>query len=256
MQTNLLSLENQTVIVTGGSRGLGLGVVEALVARGAQVAVLARDARRLDELRERLGVRVIAGDAGDAALAERLVRELAPDVLVLNAGATPTMAPLHEQTWETFSTNWSQDVKSAFHWLQAALRTPLRRGSRVLVGSSGAAVGGSPLSGSYAGAKRMLWLMSNYAHGVAAGLDLGISFQALVPQQIVGATDLGRAAAEAYARRKGVTTEAFLAGFGVPLTPALYGSQVATILTDPQYQSAAALGLKGDGIRKLEERVA
>jgi hypothetical protein len=37
----------------------------------------------------------------------------------------------------------------------------LARGSRVLIASSGAAVGGSPMSGGYAGAKRMLWLMAS-----------------------------------------------------------------------------------------------
>jgi NAD(P)-dependent dehydrogenase (short-subunit alcohol dehydrogenase family) len=41
------SLKNQRAIVTGGSSGLGLGVVESLVSRGAKVMVVARDAQRL-----------------------------------------------------------------------------------------------------------------------------------------------------------------------------------------------------------------
>ena len=43
-------LKDQRVIVTGGSSGLGLGVVEALVARRANVMVVARDAQRLAEV--------------------------------------------------------------------------------------------------------------------------------------------------------------------------------------------------------------
>ena len=246
------TLKHQSVLIVGGSRGLGLGVVEALAARDANVTIIARDSARLTDLKVRLGVSVIAGDATDASLAESAIREVRPSVLVLNAGATPVMSPLHKQTWESFSRNWETDVKATFHWIQAALNVPVPRGSRVLMSSSGAAIAGSPLSGSYAGAKRTIWLMANYANGVASDLDLGIRFQALVVGQIVGSTELGRAAAEAYARKKGVTTEALLAGFGKPLDPRDYGDHIAVLLTNPQYESAPAFAIRGDsGIEAL-----
>ena len=240
------------VLIIGVSRGLGLGVVEALVARHA--TVMARDdSASLTGLRDRLGVSIIAGDATDPALAESVLRDVSPSVLVLNAGATPTMAPLHEQTWESFSKNWNADVKAAFHWLQAALRVPLEKGSRVLLSSSGAALEGSPLSGSYAGAKRMIWLMAGYANSVADGLGLDIRFQVLLVRQIVGATELGRTAAEAYARRKGVSTETFLAGFGKALGPRDYGEHVVTLLSEPRYESMTAFAIRGDtGIQPLD----
>jgi NAD(P)-dependent dehydrogenase (short-subunit alcohol dehydrogenase family) len=247
------TLDRQRVLVTGGSRGLGLGVVEALVAHGATVTVVARDPVRLAELNGRLGVSIIPGDATDPRLAETALRDAQPSVLVLNAGATPTMAPLHEQEWEGFSTAWNTDVQAAFHWIQAAFRLPLGRGSRVLLSSSGAAIGGSPLSGGYAGAKRMIWMMADYANGIAKDLDLGIRFHALLPRQIVGATELGRTAAEAYARRKGVSTESYLAGFGTPLSPQAFGEHVVTLLTDPRYENSTAFGVRGDtGIQPLD----
>jgi NADP-dependent 3-hydroxy acid dehydrogenase YdfG len=237
----------------GGSRGLGLGVVEALVARRADVTVIARDAARLGELKARLGVSVIAGDATDPALAGSTLRQLRPCVLVLNAGATPAMAPLHKQTWESFSSNWETDVRATFHWVQAALQIPLDRDSRVLISSSGAAIDGSPFSGGYAGAKRMNWLMAGYANGVANQLNLEIRFQALLVRQIVGATELGRAAAEAYARGKGVSTEAFLAGFGKSVGLRDYGEHVVTVLTDPKYAHATALAIRGEtGVEVFE----
>ena len=40
-----MSLKDKIVVVTGGSRGLGLGLVEALVDQGARVSVVARSAR-------------------------------------------------------------------------------------------------------------------------------------------------------------------------------------------------------------------
>jgi hypothetical protein len=249
----MYSLKDQRIIVTGGSSGLGLGLVDALVERQALVTVVARDAQRLAEVERRLGVTVAACDITDRSRAASLLAEIKPSVVVLNAGATPRMLPLHEQTWEAFSAIWNNDVKAGFHWIQEILRLPLPRGSRVLVGSSGAAIGGSPLSGGYAGAKRMLWLMAGYANGVSQELDLGIRFQTLVPTQIIGATPLGSAAAEAYARRKGITKEAFLAGFGKPMPPREFGEHVVSILTDPRYDAATAFGLKGDtGITPLE----
>jgi len=52
----------------------------------------------------------------------------------------------------------------------------------------------------------------------------------------------------------GVTTEAFLAGFGKPLSPRDYGDQVATLLTDPQYESSTAFGIRGEtGIQALDK---
>ena len=247
------SLAKQRVLVIGGSRGLGLGIVEALVARDAEVTVVARTAAHLFEAKSRLGVAILPGDGTDPDFAVAALRTVRPTVLVLNAGATPVMAPLHEQTWESFSAIWNSDVKGAFHWIQAALRLPLASGSRVLIGSSGAAVQGSPLSGGYAGAKRMLWLMAGYANGVADELGLGIRFQALLPLQIVGATQLGRTAAEAYARRKGASTESFLAGFGKPLSLRDYGEHVVSVLTDARYEGATALGIRGDtGVNALQ----
>jgi NAD(P)-dependent dehydrogenase (short-subunit alcohol dehydrogenase family) len=247
------TLQNQNVIVTGGSSGLGLGLVHALVERNARVTVVARDAAHLAELKRELDVDVEAGDIADRALAERLLRDLRPAVVVLNAGAAPKMAPIHEQTWEAFNAVWDSDVKAGLYWIQEAIRLPLPRGSRVLIGSSGAAVGGSPLSGGYAGAKRMLWFMAHYANGVAAELDLGIRFQVVVPLQIVGETKLGRHAAEGYARRRGITLEAFLAGFGKPMSPRQFGEHVVTILTDPMHQNTTAFGLRGDtGITSLD----
>jgi NAD(P)-dependent dehydrogenase (short-subunit alcohol dehydrogenase family) len=248
-----MTLNDKTVVVTGGSRGLGLGVVEALAAQGAAVTVVARDAAALEAVRGRLSVATIAADVTDANAAKRILAEVRPDILVLNAGATPPTGAIDQICWDDFTATWNTDVKAGHGWIQAALNQPLASGSRVLVSSSGAAVNGSPMSGGYAGAKRMLWLMTSYANGVAAQKGLGLRFQTIVPMQMVGGTGVGDAGARAYAGASGVTPEAVLARFGAPLSPKLFGEHVARILTDPQYEAALALGLKGDtGITQLE----
>ncbi len=252
-----MSLKDKNVVVTGGSRGLGLGLVEALVAHGAKVTVVARDSDALKSVRARLGVATISADVTDESAAGRILVEVHPDILVLNAGAKPRMGRLDQLSWADFTATWETDVKAGLYWLQAALNLPLKPGSHVLVGSSGAAIDGSPMSGGYAGAKRMLWIMANYANGVAKQKGLGIRFQAIVPLQIIGGTGVGDEASSAYAKAMGIEREPFLAKFGAPMPPRLFGDHVVSLLTDPQYATGVAFGLKGDtGITILEGEAA
>jgi NAD(P)-dependent dehydrogenase (short-subunit alcohol dehydrogenase family) len=248
-----MNLKDKKVVVTGGSRGLGLGLVEALIAHGASVTVVAREPDALASVRVRLGVATISADVTDETAARRILTEVHPDILVLNAGAKPPIGRLDQLSWADFSATWETDVKAGLYWLQAALKTPLKSGSRVLVGSSGAAVNGSPLSGGYAGAKRMLWMMAKYANGVSAQDNLGIRFQAIVPLQIVGDTGVGDAGANAYARAMGIERDEFLALFGPPMPPGEFGEKVVSVLQDPKYAEGVVFGLKGDtGITMLE----
>ena len=252
-----MSLKDKTIVVTGGSRGLGLGLVEALVDQGAKVTVVARDPAALAAVEQKLSVAVISADVTDEGAAKRILADVRPEVLVLNAGATPRMGRLDQLTWADFSAPWETDVKAGLYWIQAALNLPLAPSARVLVSSSGAAQQGSPLSGGYAGAKRMLWFMASYANGIAKQKELGIRFQAIVPQQIVGGTGVGDEASSAYARSMGLEREAFLARFGAPLPPRRFGDHVVALLEDPHYATSVAFGIKGDtGITVLEGEAA
>jgi NAD(P)-dependent dehydrogenase (short-subunit alcohol dehydrogenase family) len=248
-----MSLKDKNVVVTGGSRGLGLGLVEALVAQGARVTVVARDALTLASVGARLGVATVSADVTDETAAHRILAEVRPDILVLNAGAKPRMGRLDQLSWADFTAPWETDVRGGLYWLQAALKLPLKPGSRVLVGSSGAAVTGSPLSGGYAGAKRMLWIMARYANAISEQKELGIRFQAIVPQQMIGDTGVGDTGADAYARAAGLRREEFLARFGAPMPPREFGEKVVSVLEDPKYAEGFAFGLKGDtGVTMLE----
>ncbi|HWE64337.1 MAG TPA: SDR family NAD(P)-dependent oxidoreductase, partial [Chloroflexota bacterium] len=101
------TLHGKQVLVTGGSRGFGRGIVEAMLGAGAHVHTIARDASALATLRAELGdgVVVTAADAADPVIAGQLLDAVRPDVVVLNAGAAPLLRPLHQQTWESFSRN-------------------------------------------------------------------------------------------------------------------------------------------------------
>lgn len=251
-----MSLKDKNVVVTGGSRGLGLGLVEALVDQGARVTVVARQSDALEAVRTRLGVSTIAADVRDEAAAHRILAEIRPDILALNAGAKPPMGRLDQISWADFTAPWEHDVKAGLHWLQGALNLPLKPGSRVLVVSSGAAVEGSPMSGGYGGAKRMLWFMAMYANRVSEQRKLGICFQAILPRQMILDTGIGDTAAGAYARALDIEPEAFVARFGAPMPPRLFGENVVTVLDDPTHAEGFAFGLSGDAGVTMMERLA
>ena len=97
-----MSLKNKNIVVTGGSRGLGLGLVETLVAYDARVTVVARDADALESVRARLGVATISADVTDETAAHRILADVRPEILVLNAGATPRMGRLDQLSWADF----------------------------------------------------------------------------------------------------------------------------------------------------------
>lgn len=239
-----------TAVVTGAGRGFGRAIAAALVAAGTDVVGIARDRRQLNAVRDALGERFtpVAADATDEALARHLIREHRPGLLVLNAGAVPHMAPLQEQSWETFSRNWHTDTRHVFGWTRAALLEPLAPGSVVVAMSSGAALAGSPLSGGYASAKATVRYLRGYAAEEAERAGLDIRFVALLPQ-LTPATGVGSAGVAGYAARQGVDRDTFVQGMQPVLTPEQVAKAVLEVAGDPG--SAAEYRVGADGLRPV-----
>jgi NAD(P)-dependent dehydrogenase (short-subunit alcohol dehydrogenase family) len=102
-----LELGGRRVLVTGGSKGIGLACAKAFLAEGARVAIASRSESNLAAARVALGeVTTVAADLGDAAaaraMAERVEAELgAIDILVTSAGAARRTPPdeLNPAAW-------------------------------------------------------------------------------------------------------------------------------------------------------------
>ena len=244
-------LSDRTTIVVGASRGLGRGIATAFANAGAPVIAVARTGAALAELADSVAtIRPEVADAGDATVPGTLLDRYEPDTVIVVAGATPLIRPLHHHTWETFSVNWQTDVRIAFHWLREALLKPLRPGSRVVIVSSGAALFGSPLSGGYAGAKATQRFITAYAQDESNRAGLGITFTAVLPQ-ITPLTDLGRPAVRAYAARRGLSEEEYVRQNGEPLTPELAGSALVELVSAETASLAPAYLLNGAALQRL-----
>jgi NAD(P)-dependent dehydrogenase (short-subunit alcohol dehydrogenase family) len=253
LMKDMSSLRGKTAVVIGASSGVGRATARALIHEEVSVVAVARQEAGLARLRAELGepLRTVVADAADPLTAPRLLRELRPDLVVLTAGVRPRMAPLDEQTWQTFSEAWSCDVQAAFHLLQAALLVPLSPGSVVVVVSSGAAIKGSPLSGGYAGAKRMQWLMAGYAQQQSDRKQLGIRCLALLPHQLIEDTPIGIAAADAYGAWQGTSGAALMQRFQVPLGVDRVAAVIVSGLRGELASGVTAVAVTGASIESL-----
>ncbi|HEY3676838.1 MAG TPA: SDR family oxidoreductase [Candidatus Tumulicola sp.] len=248
------SLRGRSALIIGASSGVGRATAELLIAEGAHVVAIARHAGALDALRAEVGpVQTIEADAARSDVAQRLLREFKPELVVLTAGVHARLAPLDEQTWESVSEPWNVDAQAAFHLVKAALTIPLSPGSTVVVVSSGAAIGGSPLSGGYAGAKRMQWLFAEYAQELSERKGLGIRFVAVLPAQLIEGTEIGESASAAYGALRGMSGADYMkARFEEPLDVAKVADAIVSCLRGDIAQDVAAIGITGQGIKPLE----
>jgi NAD(P)-dependent dehydrogenase (short-subunit alcohol dehydrogenase family) len=150
----LFSLAGKTAVITGGSRGLGLQMAEALGEQGARVLVSSRKQSELDEACAHLAARgidasAIAADLADeAAVAgfaeEALARLGQVDILVNNAGAT-WGAPAEDYPIEAWDKVMNLNVRSIFLLCQAFGREMIPRGrGRIVNIASIAGLAGNP----------------------------------------------------------------------------------------------------------------
>ena len=189
-------LTGRTVVITGGSRGIGRATAERALAAGARVVLGARDAQRLERVAAELAagggeVAHLAGDVTRYADMEALVRTGLErfgrvDAFVACAGVA-WAGPFAEMPPEEIEAAAAVNVQGLMNGCRAALPPMLEQGAGTLVNvSSGAGHTGIPGLAAYSGSK---FAVNGFTEALAGEVgDAGVRVFAVCPGRV--ATDM------------------------------------------------------------------
>ncbi len=185
-------LKGKTALVTGSTSGIGLGIAEALAAKGCNVVLNGfGDAKAIDTIRERLtaeyGV-TIACDGADMSNAEAIEAMMCGtakdiDILVNNAGIQH-VAPIDEFPVEKWNAVIAINLVASFHTIRLALpKMKARKWGRIINIASAHALVASPFKSAYVTAKHgIAGLTKTVALEVA---EQGITCNAICPGYVL-----------------------------------------------------------------------
>jgi len=138
-----LELEGESVVITGGSGGIGRGLVRGFAAEGCNVTVATRDAAKGQEIADSCSdmpgkIAIVATDITDVHAVAAMVAEshtlFGPiDVLVNNAGGTNTPKPFIEKTPEDIEWETNLNMHGVINTMRAIGAEMLERGSGSVV---------------------------------------------------------------------------------------------------------------------------
>ncbi|MBP1606572.1 MAG: putative oxidoreductase [Acidobacteria bacterium] len=139
------TLDNRVAIVTGGSRGIGYAIADAMLSRGARVLVTGLDRSRLAAAREALAlggrhVDAVEADVRNADQAEAMVARAVSafgglDILVNNAGVG-SFSPIAETTHDAWDRMIGTNLTGVFYCCKASIPHLRARGGGWIVNIS------------------------------------------------------------------------------------------------------------------------
>ncbi|WP_405493364.1 SDR family oxidoreductase [Nocardia sp. NBC_00511] len=195
--------DGKTAIVTGASRGIGLGIAQRLVDEGAKVVITARKKEALDEAVETLGgpsrALAVAGRADDAEhQAETVAAAIdhfgSADLLVNNTGINPVFGPMVELDLAAARKIVEVNCLAALSWVQQVHKGWMgAHGGAVVNVSSIAGIKPAPGIGFYGSSKAMLThITQELAVELAPGIRVNAVAPAVVKTRFAGALYEGR----------------------------------------------------------------
>lgn len=257
-----LELRGRSVLLAGGTRGIGRAAAEMLGEEGARIALIARDIAALDDVagrvRQRGGEAVaIRADVTDGAQTERAVREAEAALgrfdAVIHAVGRGFRGPFLELSDAAWREAFDVDFFAALRMVRLALPHVPRGGRIVLLGSASGKqphLGQSPSNAAKAA-------LANFTHSVADEVaSLGITVNCVAPGRIL--TERRRRRLIEEGELKGLSPEAafFEDAHDVPLGRLGEPDEVAAMvvfLASPRssYITGQAIVVDGGLVRSL-----
>jgi NAD(P)-dependent dehydrogenase (short-subunit alcohol dehydrogenase family) len=151
-------LAGKVAVVTGGGKGIGLAISQALAKSGASLVIMGRDIEALDEAKSSMpGSMAVHVDVSEGESVRKAFAKIEQvDILVNNAGAAES-APFGKTTEALWQRMMAVNLTGSYHCAQAVLQgMRTRRSGRIVNIASTAALNGYPYVTAYCAAKHGL----------------------------------------------------------------------------------------------------
>ena len=169
------ALAGRTALVTGASGGIGEAIARRLAAAGCEVTAVARRAAPLAALAEASGCRTATLDVTDRRALEAFVADLAPEILVNNAGTGHGIAGIESTDVDDVRIAIETNVAAPLHAIRAALPMMRERGAGHVVNVGSIAGLHNLVSAVYGATKAAVHLMSQNLRVELAGSGIRVS---------------------------------------------------------------------------------
>jgi NAD(P)-dependent dehydrogenase (short-subunit alcohol dehydrogenase family) len=210
-----LGLKDKVVLITGGSKGIGLACARAFLREGAIVTLVARDAGRLDTVRHalraefpqgRIGIQAADLQSADAALQaiDRAESEPGPVAILVNSAGAARRTPPGELTPQHWRDAMDAKYFTTLHVIDPLIKRMAARGAGVIVNVIGMG-GKTPTATHLPGGAANAALMLATAGLAAAYGPRGVRVNAVNPSST--RTDRLQQGIEADARLHGLSIE-------------------------------------------------
>lgn len=182
------TLKGKVAIITGGGKGIGLGIAKAYAKEGVNVAITGRHQQTLSEAKTEIEseikdaqVLTVVADNKEHESAERIVSETIKqfgklDILINNAQEFHTMIPIEGYSWEQFYSTYESGVFATWRLMKASLPHLKESQGTIINMGSGAGTDAVPFHAAYGSNKEAIRGLSRIAakelgpHGITVNV--------------------------------------------------------------------------------------